>query len=301
LEGVIVFGYIYLTTNLLSGKRYIGRKKSSEFLGNAYLGSGNHLRRAVNKFGKENFSVSMIEAVYSEEDLYSREEYWIRFYNAVEDPGFYNHSPGGKYDGFLCGDKNIAKRSDVKILMSENHADFSGPNHPMYGKHGGTFNKVCVNNGTSKKYINEDEIESYVENGYAVGQLPLSEECKRKISESSKGISKGTFVNNGIEQHIVNEDNIDKYLSSGYSIGALPFTDEHKLNMKNSHADFAGDNNPAHGRKWINNGTDIKYVKSDELPKYISDGWRIGRKICSAETIESMVEKKSLSQDKQVE
>lgn len=40
-------GYIYLTTNLVNGKKYIGRRTSKVFLGNAYLGSGNHLKSAI--------------------------------------------------------------------------------------------------------------------------------------------------------------------------------------------------------------------------------------------------------------
>ena len=55
-----MYGYIYITTNKLDGRKYIGKKKSEIFLGNKYLGSGVHLECAVKKYGKENFSVDFI-------------------------------------------------------------------------------------------------------------------------------------------------------------------------------------------------------------------------------------------------
>ena len=43
-----MFGYIYITTNKVNGKRYIGQKTSPVFLGNKYLGSGEALNNAIN-------------------------------------------------------------------------------------------------------------------------------------------------------------------------------------------------------------------------------------------------------------
>lgn len=43
---------IYKTTNKINGKIYIGR-----YCGNrsSYLGSGSYLKRAIRKYGKDNF------------------------------------------------------------------------------------------------------------------------------------------------------------------------------------------------------------------------------------------------------
>ena len=51
---VVLYGYIYKVTNLITNKIYIGQKKSSVFLDTKYLGSGVLIRKAVAKYGKEN-------------------------------------------------------------------------------------------------------------------------------------------------------------------------------------------------------------------------------------------------------
>lgn len=114
-------GYIYMTTNLLNNKRYIGRKTSKVFLSTDYLGSGVHLKRAINKYGKENFKVDLIEECATYDELVEREMYWIAYYNAVQSPSFYNASAGGYQEGFTPGEDNIAKKPEIRALNSAKH------------------------------------------------------------------------------------------------------------------------------------------------------------------------------------
>ena len=57
------YGFIYITTNNVNGKKYIGQKK---YYGNheVYIGSGVELKNAINKYGKENFTREIIESGY---------------------------------------------------------------------------------------------------------------------------------------------------------------------------------------------------------------------------------------------
>jgi hypothetical protein len=77
-------GVIYLTTNLINDKKYIGLDSYNK---PNYLGGGTALKRAIRKYGKENFKKEILEYC-DKENLEKREIYWISYYNAVEDPSF---------------------------------------------------------------------------------------------------------------------------------------------------------------------------------------------------------------------
>lgn len=90
------YGFIYITTNNVNGKQYIGKRVyDSEGRWESYLGSGILLTRALNRYGRENFSRQIIDTAESEEDLREKERYWISFYNATESDSFYNIASGG--------------------------------------------------------------------------------------------------------------------------------------------------------------------------------------------------------------
>ena len=66
------YHFIYKTTNLLSGRYYIGMH-STDDLNDGYLGSGTYLKRSINKHGKENHSIEILEFLNSREELAARE------------------------------------------------------------------------------------------------------------------------------------------------------------------------------------------------------------------------------------
>lgn len=97
-----MYGYIYITTNLITGTQYIGKHKSSVFEFDKYIGSGTILGKAVLKDGKENFKCELLESVNgvpticdSEEQLNESENYYTKLYNCVESDKFYNLVEGG--------------------------------------------------------------------------------------------------------------------------------------------------------------------------------------------------------------
>lgn len=67
------FHFIYKITNKLNGKFYIGMH-STDSLDDGYFGSGKYLKRSVEKHGKENHEMEILEHYFSREDLVSREK-----------------------------------------------------------------------------------------------------------------------------------------------------------------------------------------------------------------------------------
>lgn len=94
-----MYGYIYLTTNLINNKKYIGQHRS-EKLDKNYLGSGLLLQKAIAHYGKDNFETVILKECFSEKELNDSEIEFIKQYNAVESDQYYNIANGG--EGHTC-------------------------------------------------------------------------------------------------------------------------------------------------------------------------------------------------------
>lgn len=105
-----MYGFIYITTNKINGRKYIGQKKYNKDW-TTYLGSGTILKRAIDKYGAENFEREIIEKCSSRKILDDREVYWIEFYDAVNSDMFYNIACGGD------GGNTIAGYNEQQLLL----------------------------------------------------------------------------------------------------------------------------------------------------------------------------------------
>ena len=79
---------VYLTTNKVNGKTYVGQHRYNK-LYDGYLGSGTLIRRAIAKYGKENFEIEYLETDLSEDEV----DWWEQWYIEVLNP-YYNISKG---------------------------------------------------------------------------------------------------------------------------------------------------------------------------------------------------------------
>lgn len=109
---------IYKTTNLINGKWYIGKdsKNNSRYLGNGIL-----LRKAINKYGKDNFIKEILEYLSkncSLEDLSKAEIKWIKITGAGLDPKSYNLTFGG--DGGNNTPETISKMAAINKINAKN-------------------------------------------------------------------------------------------------------------------------------------------------------------------------------------
>jgi hypothetical protein len=84
-----MIGFIYLTTNNISGKKYIGRKTYSKNW-ETYLGSSWALLDDIDRLGASNFTRVLLQDCETAAELEQQEIYWQKKYRVKEDPMFYN-------------------------------------------------------------------------------------------------------------------------------------------------------------------------------------------------------------------
>lgn len=124
---------VYKTTCLANNKIYIGQNVNDE---PNYLGSGFLLKRAIAKYGKDNFKKEILDECCPLEELNQKEIHWISFYNSTNKKIGYNITAGGNGQLGVKGKDNKLfgrKRPEHAKLMSKR---MKGKNNPMYGKYG---------------------------------------------------------------------------------------------------------------------------------------------------------------------
>ena len=119
-----MYHFIYKTTNSLNKKYYYGAH-STENIDDGYLGSGVALKKAIQKYGKENFYREIIEFCNEENEMYLKEEKIVAEHYKKEE--CYNMNVGGKggwnyvnSNGINLGDNNIMRKSEeVRMIVSQ--------------------------------------------------------------------------------------------------------------------------------------------------------------------------------------
>lgn len=203
------YHFIYKTTNMLSGRYYIGMH-STDDLDDGYLGSGNRLRLAVRKHGKENFIREILEFCDSREELKVRESEIITL-EEIAKKDCMNLVVGG--NGFMLdehhykcsilgtkarleklkNDPEYAKKVTeiASKVMKDNHKKgkikydtFTGKQHSDETKKQISKNKLgtgvgeknsqfgtcwITKNGENKK-INKEDFNQYIKNGWVKGR-----------------------------------------------------------------------------------------------------------------------------------
>lgn len=208
-----MYGYIYKTTNLVNGKIYIGKKESSEYV-STYFGSGKLIKRAIEKYGVDNFKNEVLFWCKNLEELNSKEVETIKDNDSFYYSGHgYNIAGGGdggdlisnmsetdrvvylqkkseqntgknnpNYGNHMSikGNRNPTKRPEVRQKLSQS---LLGSKNPMYGKRGSNYGKHLSLETRQKlsKALSGENNPNY--------GIPKSEETKRKISEAQKGRS----------------------------------------------------------------------------------------------------------------
>lgn len=120
----IKWGQIYLTSNKINGRKYVGqttRKKYSKW----YLGSGVLIKKAIKKHGNENFcKIILWEGYTTANELNNLEIKYIKLHNTKVHLGGYNLASGGNSNsGYKASNSTRKKISKSKNAMNFKHTE----------------------------------------------------------------------------------------------------------------------------------------------------------------------------------
>jgi hypothetical protein len=143
--------YVYCTTNISNNRKYIG--SHTGHISDGYLGSGVMLKKAIKKYGNNNF-VKDILWVGPKEHMRDMETYWCEYFNVANNELFYNRTNKGT--GYTYGTPNpklskVRKSMNIsawnKGLTKKNNESIKLQSENQKGKTSGMKGKTAWNKG----------------------------------------------------------------------------------------------------------------------------------------------------------
>lgn len=141
--------YIYKITNKKNNKCYIGQTiRPVEQRWNRHKNDAlnhildTHFARAIRYYGPENFIIETIDTAQTQEELTQKEQYWIQYYNSVEE-GYNETDAADKCGGNTYKSKTLEERAKIgeKIRASK-----------LGGKNPHSTKVKCKNIKTNEEY-----------------------------------------------------------------------------------------------------------------------------------------------------
>lgn len=188
------FSCIYCWVNLLNGKRYIGQAQNFYVRMTRYKG-GNynpHMKAAIEKYGIDNFDITIVEKDVLLDKLDEREQYWMDYYESYNpDKGYNICSIASSCRGVPAWNKGIQmpdetkeKISDgLKRYYSEHEVWNKGIPQTEEAKEKNRLSNLGENNGM---YGRKHSIESKEKNRKAHLGKRASKEARLKMSKPIK-------------------------------------------------------------------------------------------------------------------
>ena len=149
------YNCIYMYTNKINGKRYVGQTKNFNKRHKQHIMKSSNkapIDRAFNKYGKDNFEIKILaEDVPTQEKLNEYEKFFIKRYKTLAIENGYNIADGGSNGNPYAGktEEEMKKIRDriSELKSGENNYWYNkqrpdqskrmkGKNNPMYGKCG---------------------------------------------------------------------------------------------------------------------------------------------------------------------
>jgi len=255
-----MYYYVYQITNLINGKIYVGKHKSSKHpLENNYYGSGKQITAAVEKYGIKNFKKEVLHFCSSMEEMADKEAEVVTedFVKRKDTYNMHKGGPGG-WDHWNGREKHreIARKGGRKAAKKLNEfiAEQRANNTEWWQN---WYDKVVKqnrnknNNGwinfSPEEYKERRKLASKKSSGPGNSQYGriwisnvLTKEVKRHdINDplptgwvrGKKGhIVKKCWINNGVKEHYVLLEKKQDYINQGFTEGRLKTSVPQKRN-----------------------------------------------------------------------
>lgn len=203
------FNFIYKTTCLITGRYYIGMHSTSN-LNDGYLGSGTRLWKSINKHGKENHSIEILEFLPDRKALAARERELVNE-DLLKDPLSMNIMLGGEAGGFI--------NKDHQLKCSSAGGKTTNPEKSRKASETLTqTHKRRIEDGTHRNWKHNYDWTGKSHNEQTKLKIGLANSTKQLGENNSQFGTKWMChpVNGPIK---VKSTEIDSYLKLGYSIG----------------------------------------------------------------------------------
>ena len=224
------FNYIYLITNTLNNKIYVG-KHSTDNLDDGYMGSGKLIKKAIQKYGIKNFTKEYLAFCDTEEKLNWFEKFYIKKYKAREVG--YNLTDGGDgHLGFIMTEETRTKISNTKsgTKVPKLSESLKGRTSPFKGcRHTEETKQKLRKPKTeeTKQKLSEAQKRYCKEHGnqnagnhYVLG--PMTEEHKQKLRDSNKhSHKKAKWLTSNREIVIMDISNANRWHPDWIKIGEV--------------------------------------------------------------------------------
>ena len=183
------YNYIYITTNLINGKQYVG-EHSTDNIDDNYLGSGQSLRKAFRKYGRKNFNKEILEHFDTKENAFDNQKIYIDEYNTLSPVG-YNISPKG---GHQCSNsfseetrKLIREKRKLQIIIGIKPSDET--RMKMSKSHEGKTMSEESKEKNRIKHLKENLSEETLKKMSESASKPRTEEYKQKLRDNHPHLS----------------------------------------------------------------------------------------------------------------
>jgi group I intron endonuclease len=191
---------IYEIKNRINNKIYVGKHSkcntNKEFQQTNYWGSGTYIKRAIKRYGIENFEKSVIvENIINEDELDKYERLYIEKKNSKV-PNGYNLTDGG--EGLLNPSEKTRKLLSEHQIGEKNHRFGKSPSQQQRDK----VSQTLINTLQSKEQREKMAERMKGEKNSMFGKtgensphfgIVKSKEHKRKLSETHKGKNNGMY------------------------------------------------------------------------------------------------------------